>query len=421
MLVATLGGSAGCRKTSTDGSGGAPAGQAATTVSPVQETKSPTGARPSPEVMPSDRDVPVNLSSHLIPGEMGLPEGATVERGLSGSRVIRCGKTFVMEIAPARKPLAETKAAWGGRIARLVADEPNTLFAELREAGANTFAFDTRVKLGETEYRLRTPDASVFTQAQADRMLRSAKSLRQTDSIKAALQRDAEAVARLERLGCQIIETGGERELVVTGDQVSDDDLAGATDLMGLSAVRLRAASKITARGLSRLEAVKTVHSLTLTGPAITDDFVTSLKPLPQIDSVAVEAPNLSDAGLAFLSGFTGLRTLSINGHGSAPTAPRITGQGFVHLTKLPNLAELTVREEPVEDAALEHLGAVRSLRELRLDRVRVTDAGLRFLESLPALEHLSLTRVRVRGEGLSVVGSLPKLRTLGLTRSAVT
>src|SRR5262245_28733927 len=101
----------------------------------------------------SDRDVPMDLSRYHVRGEVAVPEGTTASRKSGVGSVLQCGDTFRIEISKPNQKLAAVKADWAGQNARWLRDEPLVLLAEFPEKG---FGFDTRVTLGDKEYRLAT-------------------------------------------------------------------------------------------------------------------------------------------------------------------------------------------------------------------------------------------------------------------------
>src|SRR5262249_52850011 len=106
-------------------------------------------------IMPSDRDVPTDLSAHLIRGEIGIPEGTAVVRLLPGSCQFQCGPTFDIEIQKTDQPLSARKSEWQPEGERWARDEPAVLVAELKGQPGPAFAFESRAKLGDASYRVR--------------------------------------------------------------------------------------------------------------------------------------------------------------------------------------------------------------------------------------------------------------------------
>src|SRR5262245_44746434 len=107
-------------------------------------------------VMPGDRDVPIDLSAHLIRGEIGIPEGTADVRLLPGSCQLQCGPTFDIEIQKTDQPLSARRSEWQPGVERWARDEPAVLVAELKGQPGPAFAFESRAKLGEASYRVRS-------------------------------------------------------------------------------------------------------------------------------------------------------------------------------------------------------------------------------------------------------------------------
>lgn len=66
--------------------------------------------------------------------------------------------------------------------------------------------------------------------------------------------------------------------------------------------------------------------------------------------------------------------------------------EGLTHLAQLPNLQDLSLKELPLTDRGLLHVGRLTRLTYLEIDATRLTDAGLMHLASLNALERLQLS-----------------------------
>jgi Leucine Rich Repeat (LRR) protein len=89
----------------------------------------------------------------------------------------------------------------------------------------------------------------------------------------------------------------------------------------------------------------------------------------------------VTDAGLAHLTGLTNLRQLDLRG-------THATDAGLAHLKRLTNLSKLDLRGTHVTDAGLAHLKRLTNLSKLDLRGSQVTYAGRKELEhALPKLE----------------------------------
>jgi Leucine-rich repeat (LRR) protein len=418
LLVVTLAVAAivaGCRKSDPTPTAGPAVPDDSSNGPPEKRGKGNKDGRKAGTV--SDRDVPMDLSRYLVRGEIAVPEGTTVNRKPGGGCVLQSDEAFRIEVGRPGQSLADVKANWAGQKAKWVRDEPAVLLAEFPDKG---HAIDARVKLGDLEYRLATPTGIYFTREQAERMLKSALSLKQTDAIQASMKREGATREQLKAAGCTIVESVDWWSLSLEGDKVNDDILIAAKELTGLHTLALAGAPKVTAKGIAHLATAPALEQLILTGPDTTDELVAPLRAAVGLTYVAMSNHGLTDAGLAFLASLSNLHELLLIGSPTPRASARIKGEGFAHLKGLKSLTKVTLNGEPIDDIGMEHLGAVKSLRELSLNRLRVTDVGIGHLAGLTKLERVSLTRLPIRGSGLSAFSTLPELQMLDLTGSAL-
>ena len=95
-------------------------------------------------------------------------------------------------------------------------------------------------------------------------------------------------------------------------------------------------------------------------------------------DKLLLFGADVTDAGLANLSGLTSLRRLALD-------RTRVTDAGLVHLSGLTSLERLSLSETQVTDAGLVHLRGLTNLEYLGLNHDLFTDAGLASLrQALP-------------------------------------
>jgi Leucine-rich repeat (LRR) protein len=364
----------------------------------------------------TERDEAVNLSPYMIRGEITVPQGCKVRRRLApGTCAIDGGKEFTIEIAPAVAPLEATRSQWSTLDPQWVKDEPNVLLAELRGISPGTYAFEARVKLGDQTYRLQSPTAVRITREQAERMLRSALSLQQTEAIKASMKREPEVIAALKKAGSELRDEPQGRTLVVGGNALTDDLLAGVSDIAGIGSVALRTAPKLTADGIAKLASLRGVSRLSLSQSGVGDPMAAPFKAMAGIRELVIDEPNLTDAGLAFTAGLTDLEELDLRVGKPGQSGAKINGACLQYMRGLKVLRKATIVGESVDDVAMENLAEIKSIRELRLERVRITDNGLGYLERLKNLERADILGAPIRGIGLSSVTGLSKLKSLHL------
>jgi thiol-disulfide isomerase/thioredoxin len=125
-------------------------------------------------------------------------------------------------------------------------------------------------------------------------------------------------------------------------------------------------------------------------------------------EKIEIATPVITDADLAQLEGFRGLKTLSIE-------RSSISDEGFQTLASLANLESLKIRGAEVTDAGVQRLDALANLRVVNLPQARFTNAGLASLSKLPNLELLRFGSPHVTDEGLKQVAAIESLRFLHL------
>ena len=96
------------------------------------------------------------------------------------------------------------------------------------------------------------------------------------------------------------------------------------------------------------------------------------------------------------------------------------TDAGIQHLSGS-NLVELDLSDVDMTDAGLAHLSGLTKLRRLNLQSANVTDAGVDVLKNPAGARELSLYRTKVSNAGLAKLSLLKNLRSLDLRYSRVT
>ena len=148
------------------------------------------------------------------------------------------------------------------------------------------------------------------------------------------------------------------------------------------------------------------LERLVLGSPGLSDEELSDLKWLTNLQVLFLSGTNVSDTGLKNLKGLVKLKTLSLAG-------TKLTDAGIVHLRSLSNLEKLDLRMTMVTDAGLVHLRGLRNLKELNLQMTRITDAGLIHLRGLTNLRLLMLRSAKIaRNSSLGELReALPKVQ----------
>ena len=152
-------------------------------------------------------------------------------------------------------------------------------------------------------------------------------------------------------------------------------------------------------------------------------DLVNSSELLEVKSLVLDQCRQLTDAGLAYLSGLSNLETLVVY------QCRQLTDAGLAHLSGLSNLKKLTLDQcSQLTGAGLAHLSGLSNLETLTLDQCsQLTDAGLAHLSGLSNLKTLTLRKFsQITDVGLAHLSGLSKLKRLtpgwcrGLTKSGL-
>jgi hypothetical protein len=129
------------------------------------------------------------------------------------------------------------------------------------------------------------------------------------------------------------------------------------------------------------------------------------------------EPATFTDVQMAWLADFPHLQSLTLND-------PAISDAGMVYLERLVDLESLTLMDmdhSSVSDNGLQSLACLYKLQELDIGGCSaVTGAGMKHLENLTALRRLRLYRIRFSGEDLKYLGQLSQLTGLSLIDSNI-
>lgn len=190
-------------------------------------------------------------------------------------------------------------------------------------------------------------------------------------------------------------------------------------------------------RDVALLSHFPEISSLTLDVPEMTDRGMVAVGSLKQLRHLSLSCP-ITDVGLGQLSGLTRLESLEITSDG-------VHGTGLAHLVGNPALQRLSLHSWGISDAGLEILSGLSGITSLSIDNESwrgglLTDAakqhnllsialqdcgifddGLGHLRKLTALEELSIRGSRIRGDGLAALAGNTKLRNLRLSGSGIT
>ncbi len=98
----------------------------------------------------------------------------------------------------------------------------------------------------------------------------------------------------------------------------------------------------------------------------------------------------------------------------------RVTNGGLAHLTKLPNLKRLDVRNSPVDKDGASAIAALTGLETLKLDGGEMSDEAVQALNPLSELKELEISNVRLSPGGWSQLVHHKQLETLYIASSNI-
>ena len=126
------------------------------------------------------------------------------------------------------------------------------------------------------------------------------------------------------------------------------------------------------------------------------------LTPLSQLspdalDSLILIGNDLTDAGLAAISGLTGLRRIEI-------TSSKVTDAGLAALKGMSGLRELHLYGLSLTDEGLAALEDLKTLEVLEIAQSGISNSGLVHIKKLTGLRRLIISGTKVSQEGLTVL-----------------
>lgn len=158
-----------------------------------------------------------------------------------------------------------------------------------------------------------------------------------------------------------------------------------------LTAISFETNETFPADGLTYLAGMKSLMSLTLSGPRITDEVLASISAV-SLRTLSIHDAPVTDAGLPALKKLPSLSQLSL-------IRTKAEGTGLAALRDL-NIWQIDLTESPVTADGVQVLSDWPGLQWITLDRTTIDDAAI------PALSRLSATKVSLRGVKMSPDGA---------------
>lgn len=150
--------------------------------------------------------------------------------------------------------------------------------------------------------------------------------------------------------------------------------------------------------------------------PALIDDaFLSRMRCLTRIKSIAMNSTNVTDTGLANLKSFSLLTGVSLVG-------TRITDAGIGHLVNVTTLRHVDLRRTAITDAGVAELSGIAQLKSLKLGLTQITDSSLRHIAKLKQLRKLDISsNAGITDARLQCLYEMPALERIDLLGTSVT
>jgi hypothetical protein len=151
---------------------------------------------------------------------------------------------------------------------------------------------------------------------------------------------------------------------------------------------------KVQAEDLAHLADLKNLRVLRTA--AADDESIAALARIRSVEQLDLSSSDLADAALRHLGQLDNLVSLDLGGCGE------VTGSGLHHLSGLPRLRSLNLRDTAVSDEVLRDLEGFGHLEILCLDGTEIGDAGLAHLKRFTSLRRLYVGRTYVTPSGVA-------------------
>lgn len=198
------------------------------------------------------------------------------------------------------------------------------------------------------------------------------------------------------------------RRLSLNAD-MRNEDLAHLQGMKALRSLRLGtqryswdknpAPPKLTGEGLAFLKEMPHLTSLKMTLSAANRiEHMRHLANFPTLTNFYIYGLRWTDESLAYLSGLTKLKTLSVQNS-------KVTGPGLAQLNDLNDLISINLSYNPLDDKGLAALPQLQSLQQVNIAHTQVSDEGLiRLAKKHPGLKSLHVGHTKTTLKSLTTL-----------------
>jgi len=228
-------------------------------------------------------------------------------------------------------------------------------------------------------------------------------------------QSHAPEIDRLRQLGARITEKDGKvTQIDLTNSLITDKDMELLSGMSSLEHLSLNGCRNLTDDGLVYLRPLPQLQGLALERTNVTDAGMVHLKGLTKLGFLSLNWTNVGDSGLLNFSGMTKLGVLYL-------CSTKTADAGVASMKHMKDLSWLDLRATQVTDAGMKHLSELPKLRLLCLYNDRITDAGVPPLTKLKHLASLTLNNTQVTDASMIMLARIPKLIDLDILGTKVT
>ncbi len=204
------------------------------------------------------------------------------------------------------------------------------------------------------------------------------------------------------------IGNAGLRRLRVAGSSINDAALALVAQNCKLELLDISGCEQLTPVGIAALSTLTTLRNLKVSGAAVNDDSVPSLKALTHLAALSLQQTAVTDNGIAIVAALPELKELTL-------MATPVTDACLASIASLTQLQKLRLRGTQVTGRDAAAFGQMKSVVDLDLSETSFESAGLASIATMPNLKMLNLWLTKVDDEGIAALTAKTQLKQLNL------
>jgi internalin A len=226
----------------------------------------------------------------------------------------------------------------------------------------------------------------------------------------------------------QLVESDSIYALYLADTKVTDAGLPHIARLKNLQVLKLDNTG-VTDAGLKELRDLPSLSSLEIANPSVTDAGLKHLAGLTEITFLSLNDSSVCGPGLEHLSGMIRLETLGlarsrITDDGLAHLRDLVIGfetaRQLTPIPRAPGPLAIFLDGTNISDAGLAHLSGVPIIGFLSLAGTKISDTGIARLANCPKLTALDVSNTRVSDKTLDSLAEFPALVWINVSGTQV-